>query len=56
MPLMTFLAATLSLVSAGGKVNVVQFCMAKCPMTTSLHVDFARQVKEILRLARLTRV
>ena len=37
-------AAILSLVSASDKVDVTQFCMAKCPMTTSLHVDFARQV------------
>ena len=48
MPFLTFLAASLSLVSASGKVNVTQFCMAKCPMTTSLHVDFARQVNQIV--------
>ena len=32
---------------AGGRlqqVDVIQFVMAKCPMTTSLHLDFARSV------------
>lgn len=26
------------------KVQVTQFVMAKCPMSTSLHLDFARKV------------
>merc|ERR1719272_1908911 len=33
-----------AMVAPAEKVAVIQFVMAKCPMSTSLHLDFARSV------------
>ena len=50
------LAALFLSVVISEKVQVTQFVMAKCPMSTSLHLDFARKVMSHPDLRYLNKV